>query len=246
MRRPLLSLALVLVVAPGVLAVALTPRTARSAPAPAPASGDAAAPRPDASAPALRGATSGRLASSTVPARPPPRPRWLVPTLHAGGLLLVLRAGASLAWPQTYDLTRVSRNAHTFARSWSSPPDLDTRRGFFEWDGDPWPINLVGHGLMGSELYLRYREAHHPWWAAGLMTLAFTFVWEYLIEAWHKQPSGIDLLWTPTGGALLGEGRYQLYRLARRRLRPSAGRHVLLYLLDPLGQLERDVLGLAY
>ncbi len=76
------------------------------------------------------------------------------------------------------------------------------------------------------------------------MTLAFSFTWEYLIEAWHKQPSGIDLLWTPTGGALLGEGRYQLCQLARQRLRPSVGRQLLFYLLDPLGQLERDLFGL--
>jgi len=232
--RQRLARSLALTVALGIV---LAPRPAASAPT-----------RPAASAPARALSLAGQalVAPSTVPSRPPPRPRWLVPTLHAGGLLLVLRASASLAWPQTYDLTRVSRNADTFARSWSSAPAFDTRRGFFEWDGDPWPLNLVGHGLMGSELYLRYREAHHPWWVAGLMTLAFTFVWEYLIEGWHKQPSGIDLLWTPTGGALLGEGRYQLYRLARRRLRPSAGRHVLLYLLDPLGQLERDLLGLSY
>ena len=54
---------------------------------------------------------------------------------------------------------------------------------------------------------LRHRQAHHRPWVALGMTLAWSVVWEYLIEAWHKQPLGLDLMWAPTGGALLGEGR---------------------------------------
>ena len=29
-----------------------------------------------------------------------------------------------------------------------------------EWDGDPWYVNTLGHGLFGSELYLRARMCH--------------------------------------------------------------------------------------
>ncbi len=116
---------------------------------------------------------------------------------------------------------------------------------FFQWDGDPWAHNLIGHSVMGSEFYLRHRQARFPAWAALCMTLAWTLAWEYMVESWHKQPSLIDIVWTPVGGAMLGEGRYQLYRRVRRMER-SAGRHLLLYLLDPLGQLERDLLGLSF
>ena len=98
---------------------------------------------------------------------------------------------------------------------------------------------------MGSEFYLRYRQARFPSWAALGMTVAWTLVWEYLVEAWHKQPSGIDIIWTPVAGAMIGEGRYQLY-LRIRSMDRSTGRHLLLYLIDPLGQLERDLLGTRF
>ena len=178
-------------------------------------------------------------------AEPPPSPRWLVPSLHCAGIELAARISLSLIWPDTFDLTRVHRNWASFKSSWSSAPELDPRERFFEWDHDPWALNLIGHGLMGSEFYLRHRQGHHPFWLALLMTAAWTVTWEYFIESWHKHPSGIDLLWTPLGGLLIGEGRYRLYLLIRNR-RPSRGRTVLLYLVDPLGQLERDLLGLRF
>lgn len=173
------------------------------------------------------------------------KPQWLVPSLHSLAIVTGTRITVSLLWPNAFDITQVSQNADNFGRAWTSWPEFDPQESFFSWDHDPWTLNLIGHGLMGSEFYLRYREAFfHPALALG-MTAAWTFCWEYLIEGWHKQPSGIDLLWTPTGGFLLGEGRYQLYQLIRRKAH-YRGRHLLLYLLDPLGQLERDVLNLDY
>ena len=172
-------------------------------------------------------------------------PGWLVPTAHSAGLLFLMRVGASMRWPVTYDISRNERNWSTFKGSWSAAPDFDTSEAFFEWDHDPWTINLLGHGLMGSEIYLRHRQYRHRWWLALGMTVAWTVAWEYLIEGWHKHPSGIDLLWSPAGGALIGEGRFWIYERLRR-LEPSPWRHVLLYLVDPLGQLERDAFDLPY
>ena len=172
-------------------------------------------------------------------------PRWLVPTLHSATLLLGMRVGASTLWPEAYDLTDVDSNWQAFKTGFQRAPAWNPDAAAFEWDGDPWPINALGHAAMGSELYLRHREAHHPWWSALGMTVLWSFAWEYLVEGWHKQPSGIDLLWTPLGGALLGELRYRLY-LEVRAMQESAGRHVLLYLLDPLAQAERDLFGLDY
>ena len=99
--------------------------------------------------------------------------------------------------------------------------------------------------LFRSEFYLRHRQANFDWWMALGMTLAWTFAWEYLAESWHKQPSGIDLAWTPVGGALIGEGRFWVYDQIRA-MDPGPGRHALLYLIDPLGQAERDLMGLEY
>ncbi len=72
---------------------------------------------------------------------------------------------------------------------------------------------------------------------------AAAFTWEYLVEAWYKRPSAIDLFWTPAGGALLGELRYQLYLLAKHRIAARVPRVLMMSLLDPLGELERLILG---
>ncbi len=172
-------------------------------------------------------------------------PSWALPVAHNVGMLLLVRAGCSALWPDHFDITEVSENARIFNRSWSEPPTFDLDQAPFEWDHDPWTINVIGHGLMWSETYLVYRRSGYAWWHSLLMTTAWSFAWEYLVEAWHKHPSGIDLLWSPVAGGLLGEGRYQLLRRIKRMDR-SAGRHILLYLIDPIGQLERDALGLEF
>jgi len=170
---------------------------------------------------------------------------WSVPHLHSLAVVGGTRLSLSLIWPEAYAVRPVSANWDRFCRAWTTEAAWDGNRGFFEWDGDPWALNLVGHGLMGSEFYLRYRQYGGYWWQALGMTLLWTLAWEYLVESWHKQPSGIDLAWTPLGGALLGEGRYRLY-LEVRDMADSPLRHLLLYLVDPLGQLERDAFGLEY
>jgi hypothetical protein len=172
-------------------------------------------------------------------------PHWLVPTLHCAGVSLVTRVSASLIWPEAFDVTRAEENWQRFKAAWVGAPAHDGSRGFFAWDQDPWALNLIGHGLFGSEIYLRHRQSHHPPWLALTMTTLWTLLWEYVVEAWHKHPSAVDLLWTPAGGALLGEGRYWLYRRILR-MRASGGRRALLYLIDPLGQLERELLGLRF
>ena len=168
---------------------------------------------------------------------------WLVPSLHSATVVFGARVSLSVLWPDAYDVCPAGRNWENFKSAWSSGAEWDNREGFFEWDHDPWAINLVGHGFMGSEFYLRHRQHRHEWWVSLGMTLVWTFAWEYLLESWHKQPSGIDMLWTPVGGALIGEGRYWLYREVLG-MEEGSLRHVLLYLIDPIGQAERDLFGL--
>jgi len=63
-----------------------------------------------------------------------------------------------------------------------------------------------------------------------------------VVEAPYKRPSGVDLVWTPLGGAVFGELRFQLWRWLRGD--PSNPvRSVLLIATDPFGELERRLFG---
>lgn len=170
---------------------------------------------------------------------------WIVPTIHTGSVLLITRAIMYFIWPSSFDVTDVNQNSNNFIKTWSRLPEFDNEKDVFEWDGDSWTINFVAHGLMGSEFYLRYRQCLDSIPIAIGMSFAWSFTWEYLIEGWNKQPSLIDLIWTPVGGFLIGELRYQLYRVSNN-INSSVGRHIVLYLVDPLGQLERDLFSLNY
>lgn len=165
-----------------------------------------------------------------------PRASWLVPSLHALGLMSVMRGSEAYLWPEPFANT--ARFAYHYEQAYTRPPLFDGSRPLFEADGDRWQLNVIGHGLFGSELYLRARVCQKPLWQALLFTGAASTVWEYGFEANGVRPSGLDLVYTPLAGLLLGEGRFQLFQLART-LRPGAGRTSLKLVVDPLGELER-------
>lgn len=202
-----------------------------------------------ASSPTAAVAPTSALPTSALPASTPPAvarrqpPDWLLPTLHSAGFATAMYFSSVAIWPRSFAVAESGDNWRRFRHAFSAAPEWRRHAGPFEWDGDSWTINVIGHGLFGSEFYLRHRQCRHAPWVATAMTVAWSVAWEFVIESWHRQPSGIDLLWTPTAGTLLGEGRFQLYRRARA-MRRTTGRHVLLYLIDPFGQLERDLLGL--
>jgi Domain of unknown function (DUF3943) len=165
------------------------------------------------------------------------RESWLVPSLHAVGLLGAERVGAMLLWPHAFSLEDGDRNLRFLREAYTQPPIFNARRRFFEWDGDRWSINLWGHGLMGSELYLRARQCGHGALPSMAFAAASSAVWEYGFEVWNAHPSVNDLLWTPLGGALIGELRFVVWELAARL--PRAVRTVVRVVVDPLGELER-------
>lgn len=169
--------------------------------------------------------------------------RWLVPTLHTVGVIGVMRGSLSVLWPEHFDPLRFEQMGAQFNASWSGPPDFRSERSLIESDGDPWILNTVGHGLFGSEVYLRFRQCGHRPFAAAASTTVASTAWEYGVEAFHKRPSGIDLVWTPLIGSLFGEARYQLYQLLRGDPSREEGRSALLFLVDPFGEAERRVLG---
>lgn len=173
-------------------------------------------------------------------AQTPPRPHalsWAVPVLHGTGLLLGQRVAAMRLWQHAFSLEDGDRNMEHLRAAYTRPPVFDPDRHPFEWDGDRWEINFFGHGLMGSELYLRARQCQHGFAASLAFTAVGSIVWEYGIEVWNSRPSANDLIWTPLGGALIGELRFVTWELAAS-LSPVA-RGIVRAVVDPFGELER-------
>lgn len=180
-------------------------------------------------------------AGAPRPTTPPPSmaaPRLTPPILHALGLMTVMRVSEVYLWPQPFAETDAVQLGLHYQAAFSRPPRWDGRRPLFEKDGDRWQINVLGHGLFGSELYLRARTCRLPVWQALLFTGLASATWEYGFEANGVRPSALDLTFTPAAGLLLGEARFQAWR-AVRRLGQGALRSSLSAALDPLGDVER-------
>jgi hypothetical protein len=171
-----------------------------------------------------------------------PRPVWLVPSLHAAGVLVGMRVAVTALWPRFYDLSSLGRDGAQLRLAYTEPPDFRRDRPLLESDGDPWTINVLGHGLFGSEVYGRARQCGSGPLGALTLTAATTAAWEYGLEAINKRPSAVDLVVTPILGLALGEGRYQALRWLRRRPE-SRLRRVVSVVVDPLGSAERAWLG---
>jgi hypothetical protein len=173
-------------------------------------------------------------ATAAVTAEPPPN--LVVPILHGLALMSVMRITESVLYPDPF--SRTEYFAAHYEEAFTKPPLFDGSRRAFEWDGDPWTINVLGHGLFGSELYLRARTCHLPWYGALVFTAASSALWDYGFEGNGVRPSALDLIYTPLAGMALGEGRYLLWRAADNIGLPRL-RTVVRGALDPLGEVER-------
>ncbi|MGZ3421462.1 MAG: DUF3943 domain-containing protein [Polyangiales bacterium] len=160
--------------------------------------------------------------------------RFGPPIVHALLLFTTLRITEAILYPDPFAKRRYWRE------TFNEPPVFDTSRAAFEWDGDRWEINVFGHGLMGSELYIRARLCGFGAlgslaWAAGTSA-----VWEYGFEGNAVRPSALDLVWTPIAGMALGEVRYRVVRAAVKR---DWG--VIRVIFDPFGEIEHVITGKA-
>jgi hypothetical protein len=162
-----------------------------------------------------------------------------VAALHSAGLLLGMRLGASALWPADYGPGALANAPSHLREAISRPPLFRTDRSLLESDGDPWTINVFGHGVFGSEIYLRSRQCGGGALEAFAWTAGATIAWEYALEGTAKRPSAIDLAWTPiVGGLLIGELRYLTYR-SLAGPDPGLLRRIARAIVDPLGSLER-------
>jgi hypothetical protein len=181
----------------------------------------------------------GEPAPTTGLEAPPeePKPNVVVPILHDAGVMVVMRTTETILWPNPF--ARPETFASNYEQAYTKPPRFETWRRPFEWDGDSWYLNTIGHGLFGSELYLRARQCHLGWGGSLAMAAAASTIWEYVFEANGSRPSALDLVWTPlVGGLGFGEARFQAYRLAGT-ISSKTGRAVVRAILDPLGDAER-------
>jgi hypothetical protein len=182
-------------------------------------------------------ATAAEPAAPAAPAaEAPERPDIVVPLAHVTVLMTVMRVSESFIWPDPF--ARTEHFAAHYEEAFTKPPVFETSRGAFEWDGDPWYVNTIGHGLFGSELYMRARTCHLPWYGALVFAAASSAVWEYGFEGNGVRPSALDLVYTPLAGMLLGEARYVGWTRAKTIESPAL-RGTLRAVLDPFGELER-------
>jgi hypothetical protein len=113
---------------------------------------------------------------------------WVVPSAHALGLMTGMRIGAAILWPEPFADTSLQRMGESYERAYTTWPRWDSQRDFFEWDGDPWPVNAIGHGLFGSELFLRARTCGQ----GVLPALGFTALgWKLASRVSHHTWRGV-------------------------------------------------------
>ncbi len=112
-------------------------------------------------------------------------------------------------------------------------------------DKDDWGINYIGHPYFGATYYVRARHRgysrQNSFWYAALMSTLY----EYGIEALFEPASVQDMVFTPVGGAIVGEylmvGREKLKRNIAAKGYSNTSDNVLLFFTDPLGSINAKV-----
>ena len=149
-------------------------------------------------------------------------PNFVVPIAHDLGLMTVMRITEAIIWPDPFARTQ------WFGAKYE---DTFTKAPLFP-DHDSILINVGGHALFGSELYLRARQCRFGWAGSLAFAAAASAVWEYAFEGNGVRPSAHDLVWTPMSGILFGELRH----IAWRSVSPDSP---IRWIVDPLGEGER-------
>ena len=112
-------------------------------------------------------------------------------------------------------------------------------------DKDDWAINFIGHPYFGAVYYVRARHRGYDresslWYSAIMST-----IYEYGIEAVFEPVSIQDLIFTPIGGAIMGE----YFMIARENIKRNIAAQgytttsdkVKLFFTDPLGSINAKV-----
>lgn len=187
-----------------------------------------------------RAGSSAELPVASHGLEPNTKPSWLFPVVETTLLFTGMRATEAYLWPEPFAFTHTNDWAENYERAFTMPPEFDASRPFMTWDGDRWQINVIGHGLLGSELYLRPRRCGFGVLGSLGFAAVSSAVWEYGVEANGVRPSGVDLWFTPLSGLVLGEARLGIWRAAEA-IRAPALRHLVQGLVDPIGEFTAEV-----
>ena len=149
-------------------------------------------------------------------------PNFVVPIAHDLGLMTVMRITEAIIWPDPF--ARTQWFGAKYEDTFTKPPIFP--------DHDSILINVGGHALFGSELYLRARQCRFGWAGSLAFAAAASVVWEYAFEGNGVRPSAHDLVWTPMSGIFFGELRHIVWR----SVSPDSP---IRWIVDPLGEGER-------
>jgi len=176
--------------------------------------------------------------ASAVPAFPPAEPDWSGLARDTGYLIGYQFIGFAILYvsPESVSNWSPESKKHYDFSKWThnvSSPTVDT---------DTWWINYVLHPYWGSAYYLDARGRGFGRWGSFWYSVLGSSLYEFGTEAFAEHPSVQDIFVTPIVGSLLGmilETPWR-YLLAKGESR-NAGESVLLYLIDPLGQLNHGM-----
>ncbi len=180
--------------------------------------------------------TTSRAVDAEVTSEPT---RWGVVATHHHGVMLGMRLTEIWLWPEPFAETEPLVITERY-RAAAGLPKWQGDARWFEWDGDRWWINVAGHSLFGSELYLAARRCKFAPAIALAAATAGSLAWEYGYEASGVRPSALDLVYTPLSGLALGELRHWVYDRAGA-LSDGPVKVVVRVLMDPLGSIERGL-----
>ena len=114
-----------------------------------------------------------------------------------------------------------------------------------DWDEDKWWINYVLHPYWGSAYYLDARGRGFGPWGSFWYSFLASNLYEFGTEAFAEEVSVQDFFVTPIAGSLLGILLEDTWRgLVLKGKSRSGGETLLLWVIDPLGQLNHAVDGL--
>ncbi|ALP53539.1 hypothetical protein Tel_10540 [Candidatus Tenderia electrophaga] len=112
-------------------------------------------------------------------------------------------------------------------------------------DSDDWAINFIGHPYFGAVYYVRARHRGFDRQASFWYGLIMSTIYEYGIEALFEPVSIQDMIFTPVGGAVMGEyfmiGHENIKRGIAARGYARTRDKVGLFFTDPLGAINDKV-----
>lgn len=113
-------------------------------------------------------------------------------------------------------------------------------------DHDDWEVNYIGHPYFGAVYYVRARYRGYSREQSLGYAAAMSTIYEYGIEALFEPASLQDLIFTPIGGAVMGEyfmiGRQKVLNKIEATGEKTWTDTLALFFTDPFGAINKGVM----